>query len=167
MTFQYRTFAKKLEEENKSAPAPDDLFYMKQTISNACGTVALIHAVANNRDKVKLDSGFLKAFLDASAGMTPQQRAEKLEKDDSICQVHDTVAKEGQTKVRRGKQHITLKLCTQYFTPFLPCCRPPAWAIALSTTSSPSWRMTARSTNWMEGRAGQSRMEASTGHSSR
>ncbi len=104
MTFQYRTFAKKLEEENKSAPAPDDLFYMKQTISNACGTVALIHAVANNRDKVKLDSGFLKAFLDASAGMTPQQRAEKLEKDDSICQVHDTVAKEGQTKVRRGKQ---------------------------------------------------------------
>merc|ERR1712060_928702 len=31
-----------------------DLYYMKQTISNACGTVAMIHAVANNRDRIQL-----------------------------------------------------------------------------------------------------------------
>ena len=37
-----------MEEENKGASAPSDLFYMKQTISNACGTVAMLHAVGNN-----------------------------------------------------------------------------------------------------------------------
>ena len=46
--FQYRSFAAKMEEENKGASAPSDLFYMKQTISNACGTVAMLHAVGNN-----------------------------------------------------------------------------------------------------------------------
>lgn len=28
---------------------PSDLFYMKQTINNACGTCALIHVVCNNK----------------------------------------------------------------------------------------------------------------------
>lgn len=29
---------------------PDDLFYMRQLTHNACGTVALIHSVANNKE---------------------------------------------------------------------------------------------------------------------
>ena len=32
-----------------------DLYYMKQTIGNACGTVGLIHALCNNTDKLDLD----------------------------------------------------------------------------------------------------------------
>ena len=35
---------------------------MKQTISNACGTVALLHSVANNTDSIKLKEGALKVF---------------------------------------------------------------------------------------------------------
>lgn len=33
----------------KAAPQklPDDLFYMKQVIHNACGTIALVHSLAN------------------------------------------------------------------------------------------------------------------------
>ena len=43
---------------------------MKQTISNACGTVAMIHAVANNLDRIELDdSGTNK---DANAGHYPR-----------------------------------------------------------------------------------------------
>ena len=37
---------------------------MKQTISNACGTVAMIHSVANSRDVVELENGILKDFLE-------------------------------------------------------------------------------------------------------
>jgi ubiquitin carboxyl-terminal hydrolase L3 len=54
---------------------------MKQTISNACGTVAMIHAVANNRDVIKLDDGFLKTFLDSTKDDTPEEKAKKLEGD--------------------------------------------------------------------------------------
>lgn len=98
---QYENFAKELEAAQKSSgtAAPADLFYMKQTISNACGTVALIHAVGNNTDKVSLGDGSLKSFLDSVKDASPAERAERLEKDDDICGVHDKVAQEGQTKV--------------------------------------------------------------------
>lgn len=29
----------------------DKVYFMKQFVGNACGTVALIHAIANNRNK--------------------------------------------------------------------------------------------------------------------
>lgn len=72
---------------------------MKQTISNACGTVALIHAVANNQDRVILNDGPLKRFLEATKDAGPEERAAKLEGDDDICETHDAVAQEGQTAV--------------------------------------------------------------------
>ena len=43
---QYKSFAQELEAG--AGEAPKDMFYMKQTISNACGTVAMLHAVGNN-----------------------------------------------------------------------------------------------------------------------
>lgn len=39
---------------------------MKQTINNACGTIGLIHAIANNRDKMNFGKIFLVWFLLAS-----------------------------------------------------------------------------------------------------
>lgn len=33
---------------------PENVFFMKQKISNACGTFALIHALANNKNKIDL-----------------------------------------------------------------------------------------------------------------
>ncbi|XP_023322187.1 ubiquitin carboxyl-terminal hydrolase isozyme L3 [Eurytemora carolleeae] len=73
------------------------VFYMKQTISNACGTVALLHSVANNTDSIKLKEGALKEYLTDSDDKSPEKRAELLEADDAICQQHDDAAKEGQT----------------------------------------------------------------------
>ena len=48
--FQYNDMLKKKEPQVVSSP-PKDLYYMKQTISNACGTVAMMHAIANNKAK--------------------------------------------------------------------------------------------------------------------
>ena len=36
-----------VQEEAEPISSPSKLFYMKQTVSNACGTVALLHCVAN------------------------------------------------------------------------------------------------------------------------
>lgn len=88
-------------EKNKDKALPSSLYFMRQTISNACGTVAMIHAVANNKDKVTLKQGHLLEFLEGSKDLDPKARAIKLEGDSNICVVHDEVAQEGQTAVRR------------------------------------------------------------------
>jgi ubiquitin carboxyl-terminal hydrolase L3 len=73
---------------------------MKQTISNACGTVAMMHAVANSLDRIELSDGALKTFLEETKNLDPAEKAKMLENNDSVCEIHDTVAKEGQTAVR-------------------------------------------------------------------
>ena len=77
---------------------PIDLYYMKQTISNDGGTVSMIHAVANNLDRIQLKEGsFLKKFLTETANKTPSERAVALEANEGIRAAHDQIAKEGQT----------------------------------------------------------------------
>lgn len=37
-------------QANPPVDLPADLFYMKQIIHNACGTIALVHSIANNKE---------------------------------------------------------------------------------------------------------------------
>ena len=99
ITDKYEEFARSLEAEMKSVKVSEKLFYMKQTISNACGTVALMHSVINNviSGVIELKDGPLKTFVEATKDMSPEERAEKLEFDDKICDSHDAAAREGQT----------------------------------------------------------------------
>ena len=76
------------------------MYYAKQTISNACGTVAMIHSVANNLDSITLEDGILKNFLDATKTSSPEERAKQLEENNKVSEVHDDIAHEGQTSVR-------------------------------------------------------------------
>lgn len=96
---KYNDMLKKKEPQVVSSP-PKDLYYMKQTISNACGTVAMMHAIANNKEKVELDpASKLGEFFEETKDDSPDVRAEKLEAHKAISEVHDEVAKEGQTSV--------------------------------------------------------------------
>jgi len=102
ITEKYHQFSKEADE--KIAAQTDlspNLFYMKQTISNACGTVALIHSVANNcgsQGNIKLEeNSYLQKFISDSKDKSPDERAEMLENNDAICDVHDEVARAGQT----------------------------------------------------------------------
>ena len=126
---------------------PSQLYYMKQTVSNACGTVALLHCVANaqrfeieplcencytvwallgsahicysslqfcavpccpevknihfallSTGRLELVPGSpLQVFLEATAKLSPEERADRLENDAEIVRVHDEAAREGQT----------------------------------------------------------------------
>merc|ERR1719447_738593 len=100
ITDKYEEFAREQEAAMKDKTVSDKLYYMKQTISNACGTVALMHSVINNvnGDVIKLNDGPLKKFIEATKEMTPEERAVKLEGDDDICNSHDAAAREGQTQ---------------------------------------------------------------------
>jgi len=91
---KYENYVKTIDFEKATPPS---LYYMKQTISNACGTVAMLHSVANNTDVISLDNGILKDFLESTKESTPEERAKQLEENDSVCEVHDNIAREGQT----------------------------------------------------------------------
>ncbi|PNH00074.1 Ubiquitin carboxyl-terminal hydrolase isozyme L1, partial [Tetrabaena socialis] len=68
------------EQAAKGAAAAPGVFYMKQTIGNACGTIAVLHAIGNNPDTLKPAEGsFLQQFLGATAGMSPEAVGKFLE----------------------------------------------------------------------------------------
>ena len=79
---------------------------MKQTVRNACGTIGLIHALANTKHKMHFESGStLSKLLDESVSMSPEERAWYLEKCDAIRVTHETSAPEGQTEApSRGEK---------------------------------------------------------------
>jgi ubiquitin carboxyl-terminal hydrolase L3 len=68
---------------------PSDLFYMKQTINNACGTCALIHVVCNNK-QIVLKDGIQKKFVNSARNLTAEERGKLLEEDTAFMQTMNT-----------------------------------------------------------------------------
>ena len=94
---KYEDYVKSIDFSGQSIS--ENVYYMKQTISNACGTVAMIHSVANNLDVIDLGNGILKDFLEATKDSSPEEKAKQLEDNNQVCEVHDNIAREGQTAV--------------------------------------------------------------------
>nr|CAD7596542.1 unnamed protein product [Timema genevievae] len=91
--------ATKEDETEKDQTVSDKVYFLKQVISNACGTIALIHSVANNTDEIQLGDGHLKQFIDDTIQMNPDERGEYLlSKAGGIITAHKEVALEGQTE---------------------------------------------------------------------
>uniref|UniRef100_A0A8B9PBT9 ubiquitinyl hydrolase 1 n=1 Tax=Apteryx owenii TaxID=8824 RepID=A0A8B9PBT9_APTOW len=96
----HENFRKQQTEEIKDQEISSKVYFLKQTVSNSCGTIGLIHAVANNKDKLKLDEGSaLKKFLDETADLSPEERAKRFASNKAIQEVHNSVAQEGQCRV--------------------------------------------------------------------
>lgn len=110
ITEKYEAF--KQEEEEKLTGKQDissDVYFIKQTIGNACGTIGIIHAVANNLKHLEFDSESpLKMFLEKTSKMNPEERAIFLEKDDSIRVTHESSAQEGQTEAPSADERVNL-----------------------------------------------------------
>lgn len=45
--FQCEKYGKKKSSDQETLPIPENLFYMRQYAENACGTIALVHGIAN------------------------------------------------------------------------------------------------------------------------
>ncbi|RZF32430.1 hypothetical protein LSTR_LSTR001894 [Laodelphax striatellus] len=96
---KYEEYKNVQEEEitKKGQTVPSNLYFVKQYVHNACGTIALIHSVANNLDRIKLGDGHLKQFLDDSIAKTPEERGDLLQNSLGIINTHKELAQEGQT----------------------------------------------------------------------
>lgn len=99
--------AKKEQEDRIRAEGqavPDSLWYTKQVVGNACGTIGLLHSVANSSETcgggVPLREGsWFKQFLETTKDMSPEERGDALEDDDGIEEEHEASAQEGQSEV--------------------------------------------------------------------
>ncbi|KAF5950042.1 hypothetical protein HYC85_012035 [Camellia sinensis] len=77
----------------------DRVYFMKQTVGNACGTIGLLHAVGNVTSEIKLVEGsFLDRFYKSNAAMDPLERAAFLEKDREMEVAHSVAATAGETE---------------------------------------------------------------------
>jgi len=86
MTKCSEAFGEERAKELSVPEFPADLFYTNQTVSNACGTVALLHAVGNNVEAIGggggLDEdGVLSKFFKATAALDPKAKAKFMEAD--------------------------------------------------------------------------------------
>ncbi|XP_048050116.1 ubiquitin carboxyl-terminal hydrolase isozyme L3 isoform X2 [Chanodichthys erythropterus] len=111
ITEKYETFRQEEEAKIKAQgqEVSSDVYFMKQTIGNACGTIGLIHAVANNQRHLEFEPNSpLKAFLLQSAKMSPEEKATFLEKDESIRVTHESSAQEGQTEAPSLDEKVDL-----------------------------------------------------------
>uniref|UniRef100_A0AAG5DH43 Ubiquitin carboxyl-terminal hydrolase n=1 Tax=Anopheles atroparvus TaxID=41427 RepID=A0AAG5DH43_ANOAO len=90
--------AKEDEElKSKNIVHPENLFYTRQYIHNACGTIALIHAVLNNPDIDIEEGSVLKKYFDDAKALSPEARGELLTKNGEFMAKHGENAQEGQT----------------------------------------------------------------------
>jgi len=91
--------AEEVEIEGKGqVPIDPTVFWIKQTISNACGTIGLLHALTNAQVVFEPMSPITQ-FIDACQDKTPLERAEFLESTDLFADIHAALAASGQTAV--------------------------------------------------------------------
>jgi ubiquitin carboxyl-terminal hydrolase L3 len=86
------------EEQEKSSQRVDpNVYFIKQTIGNACGTIALLHSIANNQDLLQINDGFWKDFIASTKDKSPEEKATLLEDDKRVETAHEESANEGST----------------------------------------------------------------------
>uniref|UniRef100_G3PYB9 Ubiquitin carboxyl-terminal hydrolase n=1 Tax=Gasterosteus aculeatus aculeatus TaxID=481459 RepID=G3PYB9_GASAC len=101
LTQQHESFR---QQQADSVTDGSGVYFLKQTASNSCGTIAMLHAVANNKSKMSFEGGSaLKKFLDETANMSADDRAKHLEKNKAIWEAHNEVAAQGQCRPEADK----------------------------------------------------------------
>jgi len=93
---------KQLEEEasGDAKKTSEKVYFLKQTVGNACGTIGLLHAVGNVLSEINLiEESFLARFYKSTENMDPFERASFLEENQEMEDAHSTAASAGQTEV--------------------------------------------------------------------
>ncbi|CAL5015610.1 unnamed protein product [Urochloa decumbens] len=80
-----------------------NVYFTRQTVGNACGTVGIIHALGNAASRIKLGEGsYFDRFYKRTADMDPVQRAAFLEEDQEMEDAHSVAVSAGDTEAKDG-----------------------------------------------------------------
>ncbi|KAI0295359.1 peptidase C12 ubiquitin carboxyl-terminal hydrolase 1 [Multifurca ochricompacta] len=85
-------------KEKGQVPIDPTVFWIKQTISNACGTIGLLHALTNAQVAFGPQSSIAQ-LIDKCQDKTPLERAKFLESTELFADIHAAAAAGGQTSV--------------------------------------------------------------------
>ncbi|GAQ86892.1 Ubiquitin C-terminal hydrolase [Klebsormidium nitens] len=90
---------KDLAASSAGAGAGQSVYFLRQTVGNACGTIGLLHALLNNAEAVPPGHGsYLERFKEKTAAMSPMERAHFLEEDQELEGAHESAASTGDTQ---------------------------------------------------------------------
>ena len=65
-------------------------WFSKQTVANACGTIAIIHSVLNNLSVLKIKPGsWLEKFIVEAKDKSPDDRAKLIEDSEDLLEIHE------------------------------------------------------------------------------
>ncbi|KAI8611206.1 hypothetical protein BC830DRAFT_1142148 [Chytriomyces sp. MP71] len=95
-------------------PGMAGVFWVKQTIGNACGTMAILHSLAN-LEGVDLGSGLLRNTIERLTPLNADARAQALEQDVELASLHASSSMEGQTAAPGAEDEVDL-----HFVAFVP-----------------------------------------------
>lgn len=89
----------RMMQDNEKREPKGRVYFLKQTVGNACGTIGLLHAVGNITSEIKLvEESYLDRFFKSTATMDPLERATFLEKDREMEVAHSVAATGGETE---------------------------------------------------------------------
>jgi ubiquitin carboxyl-terminal hydrolase L3 len=79
----------------------------QQIIQNACGTIAVTHAILNNTKSVTMkDGSVIKNFYEKAKSLSPEERGKLLESDSAFTDIHQELALEGQTAAPDADENV-------------------------------------------------------------
>lgn len=101
LTQQHDSFR---QQQADKVAAGSEVYFLKQTVGNSCGTIALLHAVGNNKDNIAFnDDSALKKFLDDTASLSIDERATCFQENQAIKEAHNDIATQGQCRSEDDK----------------------------------------------------------------
>merc|ERR1719429_502178 len=92
--------------EVEEHPVSGSTYFLRQVegLSNACGTIAMLHAIMNNREVLGIENGesTLGKFYQATKDLNAEERGKALDKSSEIGNVHTGLVSEGQSRQVEG-----------------------------------------------------------------
>lgn len=93
----------------------DKVWYMKQRIGNACGTIGILHALGNlsarqegGDDLIKRGSWMDRFYSKCPCALSPTEKASVLESDKEIETMHDAATSDDANQTGRGNLEDTV-----------------------------------------------------------
>ncbi|PVU96085.1 hypothetical protein BB561_001401 [Smittium simulii] len=80
------------QDQNKISP-----YFVKQTIRNACGAIAVIHSLSNNTNSISLEDGIFQKFLKSTQDLSSLEKGNFLEKTSEFANANSIISSQGQT----------------------------------------------------------------------